>query len=83
MPLNKPNYGNKTSDIFGASPQCVKFQSNRAGNDPLNPVYNLSKVEYKPPTPTKFRRDSMALDDIEGTRSRPICKGGLEARAVN
>ena len=25
MPLNKPNNNQKTSDIFGASPQCNKF----------------------------------------------------------
>ena len=46
-------------------------------------MYNLAKVEFRAPTPPKFRRDSMAIDDIEGTRSRPIFKGGANARTVN
>ena len=60
--LNKPENNMRTQDIYGASPNCVKFQTKRIGHDPQNPQYNLSKVEIKPPTPPKFIKDSMAID---------------------
>lgn len=40
-------------------------------------------MEFRPPSPAPFKRDSMAIDDIEGTRSRACFKGGDKARAVN
>ena len=83
MPLNKPTANLRTNDIDYCKPQCVKFQSNRQGIDPLNPSYKLSHVELRPPTPTDFRRDPLSIDDIEGTRSRRTWKGGEEPRAVN
>ena len=49
----------------------------------MNPVYKLSEVEVRPPTPVQFRRDPLHIDDIEGTRSRKTWKGGEVARAVN
>ena len=52
-------------DIEGSSPQCVKFKSIRSGTNPLDPVYQLSHVEYRPATPPKFIRDQMRVDDIE------------------
>jgi hypothetical protein len=49
----------------------------------LNPVYKLSHVELRPPTPTALRRDPLHIDDIEGTRSRRTWKGGEQPRSVN
>ena len=42
----------------------------RDPQNPLIPKYNLQKFEYVPPEPAKFVRDSMIIDDIEGTRSK-------------
>ena len=70
IPLNKPETNLLAHDIEGAKPQCVKFKSTRQGNDPLNPNYNLQKVETKPITPPKFIRDTMHIDDIEGVRPK-------------
>ena len=83
MPLTKPQNSLNTSDIEGSQPQCVKFKSIRQGIDPLNPRYRLSEVDVKPPTPTKFKRDPLQIDDIEGTRSRRTWKGGEVPRGVN
>lgn len=46
----------------------VKFKSTRQGNDPLNPHYQLPKVEFRQVTPPKFIRDAMDIDDIDKTR---------------
>lgn len=35
--LQKPENNLKTEDIKGARPQCVKFETNRIGHNPLNP----------------------------------------------
>ena len=71
-----------TSDIQGAAPQIVKFQSKRQGNDPLNPQYNLSKVEVRPATPPKFIRDAMAIDDIDKSRPKADVMAGRATREV-
>lgn len=36
----------------------------------MNPQYKLSEVEYRPPTPPKFIRDQIVIDDIEGAKAR-------------
>ena len=74
--LYKEETNLKTNDIGGAAPQIVKFQSTRQGNDPLNPVYNLSKVEMRPVTPPKFIRDAMEIDDIDKSRPNVDQKAG-------
>ena len=38
--------------------------------DPLNPSYQLSKVEVQPVTPPKFIRDNLTNDDIEGAKPK-------------
>jgi hypothetical protein len=58
----------RTQDIEGANPRCVKFQTTRIGGNPLNPTYNLQSVTYLEPEPTKFIRDQLHIDDIEGSR---------------
>ena len=59
MDLYKVETNLATGDIEGAQPNVNKFKSTRATNDPLNPNYNLSKVEVRPVTPPKFIRDNM------------------------
>jgi hypothetical protein len=39
-------------------------------HDPLNPNYQLSKVEIRPPTPPKFIRDNIHHDDIDGSKPK-------------
>lgn len=60
-------------DIPGCQPQANRFQTNRKASNPLNPVYNLATVEYKPATPVKFKRDGLKTDDIEGCKSKIHC----------
>ena len=72
----------KSDDIQGAAPQIVKFQSTRQGNDPLNPSYNLSKVEIRPATPPKFIRDAMGIDDIDKSRPKADVMAGRKTRDV-
>jgi hypothetical protein len=46
----------------------------------LNPQYKLSEVEYRPPTPPKFIRDQIVIDDIDG--AKPKIKPHYETRDV-
>lgn len=39
-------------------------------NNPLNPSYQLPKVEMKPATPPKFIRDNLTNEDIEGAKPK-------------
>lgn len=70
--LNKPETNLNSKDVDGASPNCVKFKSIRNSGSPLNPQYNLSKVEQRPITPPKFIRDHMDVNDIEGARPTKV-----------
>ena len=70
MDLFKKETNLATDDIEGAAPCCNRFKSTRSGNDPLNPVYTLSKVEVRPATPPKFIRDSMLVDDIDKAKPK-------------
>ena len=36
----------------------------------MNPVYRLSEVEYRPPTPPKFIRDQITNEDIDGAKPK-------------
>ena len=65
--FNKPEYNLKTSDIDNASPSSVMFKTNRTGHNPLTPVYILPSYQTKPATPPRFIRDSIQIDDIEGS----------------
>ena len=48
----------------------MKFNSTRQNFDPLNPRYQLAKVEERPITPPKFLRDNIGHDDIEGSKPK-------------
>ena len=60
IPLgNKPENNMRTTDIFGAQPQCVKFRSTRGSSEfnPLNPTYKLQSVTYLEGEKPRFIRD--------------------------
>ena len=67
--MNKPEYAHNNADIENSQPDCVKFKTKRT-NDPLNPSYQLPKVELRPVTPPKFIRDNIHNDDIEGSKPK-------------
>lgn len=67
--LNKPEFNLTNKDIDGSSPQCVKFKTMRQFN-PLEPKYNLPKVEELQPPVPKFIRDNINVDGIEGAQPK-------------
>ena len=66
-PLNKPEYNLTNKDIEKSSPQMNHLKTTRCTN-PLEPKYNLPKVEEYPPDIPKFIRDSIDIKDISGAR---------------
>ena len=66
-PLNKPEYNLTNKDIEKSSPQLNYIKTKRCTN-PLEPKYNLPKVEDYPPEIPKFIRDSIDIKDISGAR---------------
>ena len=76
-----PNYSLSNKDIEGTTPKLIKIKINRCTN-PLNPNYNLPKTEmnsldltkdYKIDKNYKFIRDTLNIDDIEGTKPKKFC----------
>ena len=66
-PLNKPEYNLSNKDIEKSSPQLNNLKTNRCCN-PLEPKYNLAKVENYPLSEPKFIRDSIDIKDISGAK---------------
>ena len=66
-PLNKPEFNLTNKDIEKSSPQMNHLKTKRCIN-PLEPKYNLPKVEEYPPEVPKFIRDSIDIKDISGAR---------------
>ena len=66
-PLNKPEYNLTNKDIEKSSPQMEHLKTKRCTN-PLQPKYNLPKVEEYPADIPKFIRDSIDISDITGAR---------------
>ena len=66
-PLNKPEYNLTNKDIEKSYPQMNHLKTKRCTN-PLEPQYNLPKVEDYPPEIPKFIRDSIDIKDISGAR---------------
>ena len=71
-----PNYSLSNKDIEGSTPLHMKTKIVRCTN-PLNPKYNLPKSELlekqeeeKNQVKFKFIRDSIKIDDIEGTKPK-------------
>ena len=65
-PLDKPEYNLTNADIEKSSPNMGHLRTNRCTN-PLEPKYNLPKVEEYPPEIPKFIRDQIDIRDIQGT----------------
>lgn len=72
--LNKPEYNLNSRDISGNSPSCVIFKTNREPFNPLEPKYNLPKVESIDPPVPKFIRDNIQINDIQGSFPRKYYK---------
>ena len=70
-----PNYLLSNEGIEGSSPSHLKFKILRCTN-PLNPKYNLPKTEIKKDETgykkIKFIRDTLKIDDIEGTKPKKM-----------
>jgi hypothetical protein len=68
--LSKPEYNLTNKDIEGSYPQCVKFKTTRQPFNPLEPKYQISKMdELESPVP-KFIRDTIQVTDIDGAKPR-------------
>jgi len=52
----------------------VKFKTERAAFNPLEPKYNFAKYEEIQPTSPKFIRDHIKIDDIEGAQPKKYFK---------
>lgn len=66
--LNKPEFNLTNRDIPGSWPSWNRFFTTREPSNPLNPTYKLASFEYVPPEPVPFKRDPLAVDDIDGAR---------------
>lgn len=65
---NKPEYNLTNNDIDKSKPNGHKlFSSNRTPFNPLEPKYVLPTCEYNPPPENKFIRNTLEVNDIEGT----------------
>jgi hypothetical protein len=68
--FNKPDYQLYTADIKMKVP---KFHHNTTRQiNPLEPKYNLPKVEEVPPPINKFIRDGINYDDVEGSKPKKL-----------
>jgi hypothetical protein len=70
--LSKPEFNLTNDDIRGSKPAFNKFRTKRQPSNPLEPKYNLPKVEYMAPEVPKFIRDSINIKDIDGAGPRKI-----------
>ena len=57
-----------------SSPQYIKFKTARQPFNPLEPKYNLPKVESIDPPVPKFIRDNIDISDIQGSFPRKYYK---------
>ncbi|KAH7825858.1 uncharacterized protein MONOS_10369 [Monocercomonoides exilis] len=67
------------SDIEGTHPKSLAFHTTRIV-DPLQPRYLLPQVQPRPITPPPFLRDNISVNDIEGTKTRPVIQTGKPIR---
>jgi len=71
QPLNKPYYYMRDDDIPYAKPSSNNsLKTKREPSNPLNPVYKLASFEPLEPVVPKFIRDSINVNDIEGTKPK-------------
>ena len=69
--INKQSFNLTNDDIEFSKPQCVKNATSRHTN-PLEPKYKIDNPPILPIPPPKFIRDSMEINDIQGTRPKKI-----------
>lgn len=55
----------------------------REPSNPLEPKYELQKVDIRPITPPKFIRDQMNIDDIEGAKPKTNWQKHVKTKEVN
>ena len=58
---NKPEFNLSNNDILKSSPHCAKFMTARQPSNPLEPIYNLPKVESIPLIIPKYIRDNIQV----------------------
>jgi hypothetical protein len=83
QPLNKPYYYLRDDDISGTKPSIATFRTKREASNPLNPVYKLPSFVPLEPVVIKFIRDSINVDDINGTKPRSLHQKEVGIRVTN
>lgn len=83
QPLNKPYYYLRDDDIAGTKPASKTFQTKREASNPLNPVYKLPSFEPLEHVVPKFIRDSINVDDINGSKPRNLQQKQVVNRITN
>ena len=68
--LKKPKRSLTNDDIPGTKAKPYTFKTTRCV-DPNDPTYKLPTVDTKPPTPPRFSRDSINVQDIDGAWPKP------------
>ena len=68
--LRKPKRNLTNDDIDGTKAKPYTFKTTRCV-DPNDPQYKLASVDTRPPTPPRFTRDSINVNDIEGACPKP------------
>ena len=71
--LDKPEYNLSNADIEKSSPNMGNLKTTRCTN-PLEPKYNLAKVEELPNEIPRFIRDSIDIKDIDGAKPKKYFK---------
>ncbi|KAL4474667.1 hypothetical protein ABPG72_002260 [Tetrahymena utriculariae] len=67
---NKASHILDHDDIKGSHPNINKFYTKREPFNPLEPQYKLQEAQQIITDPPKFLRDTLFIDDIEGTRAK-------------
>ena len=68
--LNKPKRALNNDDIPGTKAKPYTFKTTRCVN-PNDPDYKLPTVDARPPTPPRFSRDQINVQDIDGAWPKP------------
>jgi hypothetical protein len=68
--LNKPKRSLTNDDIPGTKAKPYTFKTTRCV-DPNDPAYKLPTVDARPPTPPRFSRDQINVQDIDGAWPKP------------
>jgi hypothetical protein len=68
--LNKPQRSLTNNDIPGTKAKPYTFKTTRCV-DPNDPCYKLPTVDARPPSPPRFSRDQINVQDIDGAWPKP------------